>query len=69
MGKLKALGYDPQNYGLHSFRAGGATAAANVPGFPERMIKHNGRWKTETDKDGYVKDTEKRLQVTKKIGI
>ena len=27
--KLKELGYNPDNFGLHSLRAGGATAAAN----------------------------------------
>ena len=37
LGQCKAL------YGLHSFRSGGATAAA-MGGVPERLIKAHGRW-------------------------
>ena len=68
--KLQSLGYDAQQFGLHSFRAGGATAAANPADLPERLFKRHGRWKSETAKDGYVKDSvENRLLVSKKIGI
>ena len=68
--KLQSLGYDAQQFGLHSFRAGGATAAANAADLPERLFKRHGRWKSETAKDGYVKDSEEnRLLVSKKIGI
>ena len=63
--KFAALGYDTASFGLHSFRAGGATLAANV-GVPDRMFKRHGRWRSETAKDGYVKDTlEARLGVSK----
>ena len=34
-----------EDYGLHSFRRGGATAAA-VSGIPVRVIKNHGRWKS-----------------------
>ncbi|XP_033729279.1 uncharacterized protein LOC117318361 [Pecten maximus] len=44
-------------FGLHSFRAGGASAAANH-GIPDRLFKKHGRWRSETAKDGYVKDDE-----------
>ena len=54
--KLTALGFDAKQFGLHSLRAGGASAAANA-GIPDRLFKRHGRWKSETAKDGYVKDT------------
>ena len=52
-----------------SFRSGGATAAANA-GVPDRHFKRHGRWKSETAKDGYVKDLlSSRLQVSRNIGL
>ena len=36
--KLKDLGYQPDEFGLHSLRAGGASAAANA-GVPNRLFK------------------------------
>ena len=41
--KLSQFGFDPKQFGLHSLRAGGATAAANA-GVPDRLFKHHGRW-------------------------
>lgn len=65
--KIRALGYDPSLYGTHSFRAGGASQAANV-GVPDRMFKRHGRWRSESAKDGYVKDSlEARLNVSKSL--
>jgi len=67
--KLSELGYDPEIYGLHSLRAGGATAAANN-GVPDRLFKRHGRWRSEGAKDGYVEDSiEQRMEVTKHIGL
>ena len=67
--KLTSLGYEAKNFGLHSFRVGGATTAANK-GLPERLFKRHGRWRSERAKDGYVKDSlEKRLRVTKSLGL
>ncbi|XP_052105787.1 integrase/recombinase xerD homolog, partial [Mytilus californianus] len=55
--------------GLHSFRAGGATAAANA-NVNERCLKKHGRWKSDSSKDRYIVDsTEKRLQVSKELGL
>ena len=54
--KISQLGFDPSQYGLHSLRAGGASAAANA-GIPDRLFKRHGRWKSETAKDGYIKDS------------
>ena len=66
---LAMIGLDRAKYGLHSLRAGGATAAANA-GVPERCFKRHGRWKSENAKDGYVKDTmQERLSVSQKLGI
>ena len=67
--KLEAIGLDRRQYGLHSLRAGGASAAANA-GVPDRMFKRHGRWRSENAKDGYIKDSlESRLQVSKKLGL
>ncbi|KAL5473775.1 hypothetical protein EMCRGX_G028330 [Ephydatia muelleri] len=67
--KITQLGYDPKAFGMHSLRAGGATAAANA-GVPDRLFKRHGRWKSESAKDGYVKDSvERRLEVSKQLGI
>ncbi|XP_021340346.1 uncharacterized protein LOC110441503 [Mizuhopecten yessoensis] len=60
---------DIKSYGLHSFRAGGATAAANC-GIPDRLFKRHGRWRSETAKDGYVKDKfDERLSVSQHLNL
>ena len=56
LNKLAELGFDPKQFGLHSLRSGGATAAANS-GVPDRLFKRHGRWRSESAKDGYVKDS------------
>ena len=40
--KLTDLGHSPDGLGLHSLRAGGASAAAQV-GVPDRLFKQHGR--------------------------
>ena len=56
-------------FGTHSFRAGGATLAANN-GVEDRLFKRHGRWKSESAKDGYVKDLlEARLRVSKSLNL
>ena len=67
--KIEQLGMDPSVFGMHSLRACGATAAARA-GVADRLFKRHGRWRSETAKDGYVKDAlETRLSVTKQLGI
>ena len=67
--KVRQLGYPAEQFGLHSLRAGGASAAANAD-VPDRLFKRHGRWKSENAKDGYVEDSlEKWLSVTKNIGL
>ena len=58
--KWKELGFDAKQFGLHSLRAGGASAAANG-GVPDRLFKRHGRWRSEAAKDGYVKDSREAL--------
>ena len=63
------LGFTVEDYGLHSMRAGGATAAANAK-VPDRLFKRHGRWRSESAKDGYIKDSvESRLQVSRSLGL
>lgn len=58
-----------KQYGLHSLRSGGATASV-VRGIPDRLFKRHGRWRSESAKDGYVKDPlSDRLSVSKNLGL
>ena len=60
---------DINKYGLHSLRSGGATKCANL-GISDRLFKRHGRWRSETAKDGYVKDSlNDRLIVSKNLGL
>ena len=66
---LEEAGYDPKQYGLHSFRSGGATTAANN-GIPDRLLKKHGRWRSEGAKDSYILDNfQNRLAVSLKNGL
>jgi len=67
--KIAALGFPAHEFGLHSLRVGGATAAANAK-VPDRLFKRHGRWKSENAKDGYVKDSlDSKLEVSKNLGL
>ena len=68
---LTKLGFDPASYGLHSLRAGGATAAVrNNPNISERMLKLHGRWKSSTAKDMYIQEgLKERLTISKQLGL
>lgn len=67
--KLKLVGFSDCNFGLHSLRSGGATAAANR-GIQDRLFKRHGRWLSDRAKDGYIKDkVDERLAVTLSLGI
>lgn len=66
---LSSLGLNTKLYGLHSLRSGGASKVANM-GVSDRMFKRHGRWKSETAKDGYVKDSLKdMLSVSLNLGL
>ena len=65
----KKLGYPPKEFGLHSLRAGGVTAAANA-GIPDKLFKCHGRWRSDAANDGYVKDSdESKLRVSDSLGL
>ena len=69
LGKLGELGLGASKFGLHSLRAGGATAAANA-GVADRLFKRHGRWRSESAKDGYVDDSsDARLSVSKSLKL
>ena len=51
-----------------NLRAGGASAAANA-GISDRLFKRHGRWKSDSAKDGYVKDKlDSLLSVSRSLG-
>ena len=69
LSQFKEIQLDVRKYGLHSLRAGGATAAANR-GVPNKLFKRHGRWKSETTKDRYVQDSmSSRLSVSRSLGL
>ncbi|XP_071124201.1 uncharacterized protein [Mytilus edulis] len=69
LSSLQSIGLDSKRFGLHILRSGGASAAA-AAGVEGRLFKKHGRWKSDTAKDGYVKESLKdRLSVTNNIGI
>ena len=53
---FRVMSYLAEQVGIHSLRAGGATAAAGS-GVPNKFFKRHGRWRSETTKDGYVKNS------------
>mgnify|MGYP002259944827 FL=1 len=58
---------DPGFYGIHSLRAGGASAAAAL-GIPDRLFQRQGGWRSEKSKNNYIQETlESLLKVTKAI--
>ena len=57
------------NYGLHSLRSRGASAAA-AGGVSDRLISKQGRWASENARNGYIQNsTETRLSVTRALGL
>lgn len=66
---LVKLGLNPTEYGLHSLREAGASAAANN-GLPDRLFKRHGRWRSENAKDGYIADDiNNLLTVSQNLGF
>lgn len=66
---IESIGLETKYFGIHSLRAGGASAAANN-NTPDRLFKKDGRWLSENAKDGYVKEIlESILSVSLGLGI
>ena len=62
-------GFDASKFGMHSLRSGGASAAANA-GVPDHLFKRHGRWRSETAKDGYIKDsTDALMSVSRSLEL
>ena len=69
LGAVKTIGLPTKEFGLHSLRSGGASAAASG-GVNDRLFKTHGRWKSEKAKDGYVKASlSDLLSVTRSLGL
>ena len=70
---ISSIGLDPKQYSTHNLRSGGASFMANSQGNnpnSNRSLKLQGRWKSDTSKDMYVKDSlESRLTLTKTLPI
>ena len=66
---LKGARIDPKFYGLHSLRAGGASAAANA-GVSDILIQKHGRWRSVGVKNRYIsEDIDNLLLVSKNLGL
>ena len=59
---------ESSNISPHSLRAGGASAA--VENGSSGCLSKHGRWKSESARNGYIKDSLKnRLSVSQNLGL
>lgn len=66
---LNKLQINSSDYGLHSYRSGGASEAANN-GISDRLISKHGRWSSDSARNGYIKDNKRRrLAVSSSLGL
>ncbi|KAI8506506.1 hypothetical protein Bbelb_159330 [Branchiostoma belcheri] len=66
---LSSIGLDSSKYGLHSLRAGGASAATAM-GIPDRLIAHHGGWRSVQAREGYILESESSvLSVSRSLGL
>lgn len=56
---MALIGRDPTNFGEHSGRRGGATAASEA-GVSWIDLKRHGRWASNSAPQRYIEDTQKR---------
>ena len=69
---LGVLGCDPKVYSLHSLYLGGITSVVNNNSkiVSERLLKLHGQWKTDVEKDMYVKESDSsHLSVLLRLGL
>ena len=53
---FESIGLPKSKFDIHSLRAGGTLAAANSSVL-DRLFKRHGRWLSDREKDGYIKDS------------
>ena len=58
---LQEVNESPQEYGLHSLRSGGVSAALQVPGESVRLVQRHGGWRHIESMQGYVKEGDAAL--------
>ena len=64
---LERAGIDSTEYGTHSLRSGGTTAAARAH-VAERLIQRHGGWKSASSKNCYISDSlEDALSVSRAV--
>ena len=64
---FKNIGLDKKQFGLHSLRPEGPTAAADF-GIKEMLFQKRGRWRSENVKKGYVhENVQALLSVSKNL--
>ena len=68
---LVQIGLNPDDHGLHSFRSGAATHAANLPGITDRQWGKHGGWVDgSAAQTGYVLDSaDNALAVPKALAL
>ena len=66
---FSSIGLSVRDFGTHSLRKGGATAAA-CHQVKDRLIKKHGRWTSEKSKDLYISESvQEKLTVTQNLGL
>ena len=64
---LERTGIDSTEYGTHSLRSGGTTAAARAH-VAERLFQRHGGWKSASSKNCYISDSlEDALSVSRAV--
>ena len=68
------VGEDPKVYSTHSMRSEGATAMAHAktdnPAESSRLLRLQGRWRSDNARNLYLKDSiANRLSLTKSLNI
>ncbi|XP_065190681.1 uncharacterized protein LOC135821613 [Sycon ciliatum] len=65
---LKRIGVNPDGYGLHGLRSGGASTAA-APGVPDRLIQRQGGWRSDAMKAYIQESLPNLLQVSQVLAV
>ena len=67
---LRKIGLDSSKFELHSLRSGGASEATNCGLVCDRLFKKHERWRSDSAKDGYVKENDEiKRSVSLNLGI